>query len=907
MLFPLDITQKIQDATSSKNTQDLLKIPKWSDYETCLKLMFYRGKVMKPPVLGLEPACLPWLTTLIITAIPLGLLFLKLFLSFIPPQRPSSVHNGYSSCILFIPCFNETRDELEACLASVIETNYIDHGKLLFVVCDGQFCADVVLDILAHQGSGSAPKSYQSVGKGNKAINSAQVYSGYHYHGAHGVPYIVVVKTGNVHESEFSGNRGKRDSMLVVLNFLDGISSPENLLTPLEAEILESIQGLDLVPSTFNYLFCVDADTYVDPDSLPLMLHYLDSRPDCLAVSGQIRFNSGGHWLLDPLQRFRACFSRHQDMCAMSALDTLTSLNGGFTAYRLQQSTGTRCLVHEDVVFQLSSKRTNTLHTKHLLLLGEEQYIATLLLRCWPGLRLGYVPSAFAKTAGYASLWQLIVKERSAFCTRFHNLLDLWTSSAIWGINWVTFVWVSFSLLWCFLMPVFTGFLYFQLVRVVLLRELPFLVTLFLAGACLLLSFVFCLFNYHPGLVIGLLLYLVVGIPLYHIIIPLYSFLSMDNFNWYDLGGDQTRARPHGAMEEVLGRPIKAMHDRSMKPYEKSFKHLTYRSEFLPAPGMFQSLYSELNRMGMPIDMPSGDATMIQGDTVPLAVFPNQFAFSSDSSYGNLPPQSVAPQPPQLAALSEQQPMRVSLPPRTPLTARHIPGLRDSIALNTGKSFNRAQVRMSDSHGPSFSFEPVPNLGLGLAKDFPLPPSINSEIRQHDEFFHNTPGHSSFQSSVLGAGGFHFSPPPFAPSVPHSEYNSDFSLSVASLAHYDTYLEDNASLQSSLPNDRFSHNVTATNGLPNNSAPHVHENPEAIQQSKAMIREEIDYFLRDADLHTVTRREVKEHLLAVFGDNVSFYQDFVSQCIEEFTLERLATQDPRFHPPNNGVRSSQLL
>ncbi|KAI0226490.1 hypothetical protein L0F63_001576 [Massospora cicadina] len=846
LLFPEDITTRIIGVSSTSEAHALMEAPDWDVYQRCLRLLFYRGKVSEPAALGLQPECVPWVVALVAATVPLGLLFLKLFLSFIPARNLTAAHTGHFPCILFVPCFNETREELAQCIGS---------------------------------GAGSEPKSYQSVGEGNKAINSAQVYSGYFYHGAHGVPYVVIVKVGNVNEVGLAGNRGKRDSLLILLNFLDGVSSPENLLTPLEAEMSECILGLELVPSTFNYLFCVDADTRVDPDSLPQMLHYLDSRPDCLAVSGQLRFNAGGHWLLDPLQRFRACFSRHQATCAMATLNTLTHLNGGFVVYRLQQSTGTRCLTHEEVVFQLSSKRIGTLHTKHLLLLGEEQYVTTLLLKYWPGLRLGYVPAALAKTSGYASLRQLVLKERLALCTRFHNRLDLWTSSVIWGNSWATFMWMSLAILWSFLMPVAMGLLYLHLIRAIIVGTLPFLLPAFLAAACLFLALVFCVLNYYPGLLGGLLLYVVVGIPLYHVVIPIFSFFTMDNFSWYDLGGDQTRARPHGAMEEVLGKPIASVYRRSTRPLEKTYNHLSYRSAYLPVPGGFQSLYTELNRMGLPINMPSGEASPgapLRGDTVPMAVLPRHSTFTIDFSSGK-GPQSGAPQPFSLQAL------RISFPAHSPLGLRHIPGLRDSIVLNTSRSHSRAQTYRSDPLDTPSVLTTRPTRG------FPLPPTGTPEMSQAGSTSVSNPVSSRFsmQVSELSRGMElnDSAQPNFAGF--HSDYNSKFSLSVASSAQNDLYLEDVVSMPSSIPSHRFSSNLTITSGLPTDSTPHGPDDHEAILQSKALIREEIDHFLQGADLNAVTHREIRDHLLAVFDDHIFFYQDFILQYIQEYTLKRM--------------------
>ncbi|KAJ3079340.1 hypothetical protein HK102_003852, partial [Quaeritorhiza haematococci] len=58
---------------------------------------------------------------------------------------------------------------------------------------------------------------------------------------------------------------------------------------------------------------------------------------------------------------------------------------------------------------------------------------------------------------------------------------------------------------------------------------------------------------------------------------------------------------------------------------------------------------------------------------------------------------------------------------------------------------------------------------------------------------------------------------------------------------------------------------------------------------KADVRDEIAWYLDDTDLNVTTRREVKEHLAARFGHEiVEGLGEFVEDCIEEFTLEKLA-------------------
>lgn len=77
----------------------------------------------------------------------------------------------------------------------------------------------------------------------------------------HFVRYIVVVKVGKPTERSKPGNRGKRDSQILVMQYLNRVhfDAPMN---PLELEIyhqMRNVIGID--PAFYEYIFTVDADT----------------------------------------------------------------------------------------------------------------------------------------------------------------------------------------------------------------------------------------------------------------------------------------------------------------------------------------------------------------------------------------------------------------------------------------------------------------------------------------------------------------------------------------------------------------------------------------------------------------------------------------------------------------------
>lgn len=73
--------------------------------------------------------------------------------------------------------------------------------------------------------------------------------------------YMVVVKVGKPSERQRPGNRGKRDSQILLLHYLNRVHF-DAAMYPLELEMyhqMRNIIGID--PAFYEYIFMVDADT----------------------------------------------------------------------------------------------------------------------------------------------------------------------------------------------------------------------------------------------------------------------------------------------------------------------------------------------------------------------------------------------------------------------------------------------------------------------------------------------------------------------------------------------------------------------------------------------------------------------------------------------------------------------
>jgi hypothetical protein len=73
--------------------------------------------------------------------------------------------------------------------------------------------------------------------------------------------YMVVAKVGKPTERSKPGNRGKRDSQIMLLHYLNRVHF-DAPMSPLELEVyhqMRNVIGID--PAFYEYIFTVDADT----------------------------------------------------------------------------------------------------------------------------------------------------------------------------------------------------------------------------------------------------------------------------------------------------------------------------------------------------------------------------------------------------------------------------------------------------------------------------------------------------------------------------------------------------------------------------------------------------------------------------------------------------------------------
>ncbi|PHH66467.1 hypothetical protein CDD82_1544 [Ophiocordyceps australis] len=330
---------------------------------------------------------------------------------------------AHTMCL--VTAYSEGADGIRTTLDSIATTDYPNSHKAIVVICDGiikgkgeaQSTPDVCLAMLKDHATPPhlvQPFSYVAVASGAKRHNMAKVYCGFYDYGPASqippdrhqrVPMMVIVKCGTPQEAAQPkpGNRGKRDSQIILMSFLQKVMFDERM-TELEYHMFNGLRAVTAIsPDFYEIVLMVDADTKVFPDSLTHMVSAMVKDPEIMGLCGETKIaNKRDSWVT-AIQVFEYFISHHLAKSFESIFGGVTCLPGCFCMYRIKAPKGGHnywvpILANPDIVEHYSENVVETLHEKNLYLLGEDRFLTTLMLRTFPKRKQVFVPQAVCKT-----------------------------------------------------------------------------------------------------------------------------------------------------------------------------------------------------------------------------------------------------------------------------------------------------------------------------------------------------------------------------------------------------------------------------------------------------------------------------------------------------------------------------
>jgi chitin synthase len=242
-----------------------------------------------------------------------------------PDFRPFEYDLVHSICL--VTAYSESYAGLRTTLDSLATTDYPNSHKMLLVICDGivrgsdsktnESTHEVVLSMMKEfivHPDDAERYSCLAIADGGKRENKAIVYAGFYNYDndtveerkQQRVPMVLVAKVGNDDEQRQyqqagrgkPGNRGKRDSQIILMSFLQKVIFDERM-TQFEYEFFNAIWRVcGVPPDKFETVLCVDADTKVFPDSLTRMNACLVHDPDIMGLCGETKIaNKKESWV----------------------------------------------------------------------------------------------------------------------------------------------------------------------------------------------------------------------------------------------------------------------------------------------------------------------------------------------------------------------------------------------------------------------------------------------------------------------------------------------------------------------------------------------------------------------------------------------------------------------------------
>lgn len=498
------------------------------------------------------------------------------------PQPPVEYQPfGYplAHMVTLVTCYSEDEEGLRTTMDSIATTDYPNSHKLIIIVCDGlikgsgndkttpEIALDLMTDFCVPPEDVQA-HSYVAVAQGSKRHNMAKVYAGFYKYSdetvppekQQRVPVLTIVKCGTPEEAGGAkpGNRGKRDSQIILMSFFQKVTFDERM-TELEYAMLEAIWRVTgLMTEFYEMILMVDADTKVYPDCLTHMCAELIKDPTIMGLCGETKIANKSQSWVTAIQVFEYYISHHQAKAFESVFGCVTCLPGCFCMYRIKAPKGDKgywvpILANPDIVERYSDNVTNTLHKKNLLLLGEDRFLSALMLRTFPKRKQIFVPKAACKTLVPDKFRVLLSQRRRWINSTVHNLMELVLVRDLCGTFCFSMQFVIFiELIGTLVLPAAISFTIYVIIYSIISKPTPVL-------SLVLLAIIFGL----PGLMIVVtvsslkyVLYFfiyIIALPVWNFVLPSYAYWKFDDFSWGETrtvaGGDKG---VHGDKEGVF-------------------------------------------------------------------------------------------------------------------------------------------------------------------------------------------------------------------------------------------------------------------------------------------------------------------------------------------------------------------
>jgi len=256
---------------------------------------------------------------------------------------------------------------------------------------------------------------------------------------------------------------------------------------------------------------------------------------------------------------FEYYISHHQTKAFESVFGGVTCLPGCFSMYRIKSPKGASgywvpILANPDIVEHYSENIVDTLHKKNLLLLGEDRYLSTLMLKTFPKRKMVFCPQAVCKTIVPDTFKVLLSQRRRWINSTIHNLFELAQVRDLCGTFCFSMQFVVFmDLVGTMVLPAAISFTLYVLMITIIPSSVTHqdkpIISLILLAFILGLPGVLIVVTSRKVVYVGWMLVYLISLPIWNFILPAYSFWHMDDFSW----GETRKVEGEGKAEAGHG------------------------------------------------------------------------------------------------------------------------------------------------------------------------------------------------------------------------------------------------------------------------------------------------------------------------------------------------------------------
>ena len=259
-----------------------------------------------------------------------------------------------------------------------------------------------------------------------------------------------------------------------------------------------------------------------------------------MGVCGETRIANKRQSWVTAIQVFEYFISHHLAKAFESVFGGVTCLPGCFSMFRLKarRQTGEEwvpLIIKPEIVQQYSQSEVKTLHQKNLLLLGEDRFLTTILLRTFPNRKMMFCPQARCRTVVPDTFAVLLSQRRRWINSTIHNLMELVLVRNLCGTFCFSMQFVVFmDLLGTVVLPIAIALTYMLVVGMAFAPPHSFeeAIPLILLIAVLGLPAILIMMTTGKIVYVAWMFAYLLALPVWNFILPVYAFWHFDDFSW---------------------------------------------------------------------------------------------------------------------------------------------------------------------------------------------------------------------------------------------------------------------------------------------------------------------------------------------------------------------------------------